>query len=120
MHARRPAAQQRSHARQQFGKGERLYQIVVGAQFEPSYPLVYGIAGGQNQHQRPSALLAQATENLPAIQPGEHHVENDQIELQFLREVQPIQSVCGDINDKSCLPKSLLQELGGFGFIFDD
>jgi hypothetical protein len=120
LRARRPAAQQRSHARQQFGKGERLYQIVVRAQFEPSYALVYGIASGQKKHQRAPAFLAQASENLPAIQPWEHHVENDEIELQFLREVQPIQSISGDIDDETRLPKSLLQELGGLGFIFDD
>ena len=61
------AAQQRSHARQQFRKCERLYQVVVRAQFEPSHALVYGIASGQKKHQRAPAFLAQPSENLPAI-----------------------------------------------------
>jgi hypothetical protein len=64
--------------------------------------------------------LAEASQNLPAVQSREHHVENDEIELQLLREVQPIQSILGDIYDETCLPKSLLQELGRFGFVFDD
>src|SRR5208337_1926717 len=104
----------------QFGKGERFYQVVVRAQFEPSDPLVYGVASGQKKHQRTPAFLAQASENLPAIQSWEHHIKNDEIKLQFLREVQPIQTISGDIDDKTCLPKSLLQELSGLGFIFDD
>jgi len=120
LRARRSTAQQRSDACQQFGKGERFYQIVVRAQFEPSHPLVYGIASGQKKHQRAPAFLAQARENLPAVQPWEHHVENDEIELQLLHEVQPIQSVSGDIDDETCLPKSFLQELGGLGFVFDN
>jgi hypothetical protein len=39
--------------------------------------------------------------------------------MQFLRQMQPIQSVFRDIYYKSCLSQSLLQELGGLGFIFD-
>jgi len=118
--ARRQTAQQRSHACQQFGKGRRFYQVVVRAQFEPSYPLVYGIASGQKKQQRAPTFLAQASQNLPPIQTWEHHVENDEIELQFLREVHPIQSISGDIDDETPFSKSLLPELGGLGFVFND
>jgi len=40
--------------------------------------------------------------------------------VQFLREVQAIQSISSDIDNEARLPKSLLQELGGLGFVFDD
>jgi hypothetical protein len=86
----------------------RFYQIVVRAQFEPSYPLVYRVASGQKKHQSAPSLSAQAAENLPAIQPWEHYVENDHIELQFLHKVQTIQSISGDIDDETCLSKSFL------------
>src|SRR5580700_5599512 len=95
LRTRRSAAQQRSHPGKQFGKGERLYQIVVRPQLESSYPLVYSVASGQKKHERAPAFLAQASENLPTIEAREHHVENDEIELQFLRKVQPVQSISG-------------------------
>src|SRR5580658_7629189 len=81
---------------------------------------MYFIASGQKKYQRAPALLAQASEHLPAIQPWQHHVENDEIEWQFSCEVQPIQSISGDIDNETCLSKSLLQELGGLGSIFDN
>jgi len=81
---------------------------------------VHGIASGQKKNRRTAAFLAQASENLPAIQAREHHVENDEVEVQLLGEVQAIQAIAGDINDKTSLPEPLLQELGGLGFIFDD
>ncbi len=98
---RRPTAEQRSHSCQQLGKGERLYQIVVRAQFEAPYALVHGIASRQEKHKGALTLLAQASENLPTIQTREHHIENDEIERQLLSEVQPIPSVAGDVDNKT-------------------
>ena len=64
--------------------------------------------------------MSQASQNLPAVQPWEHDVQNDQIEMHLLREVQSFESIFGDINDKTCFPESLLQELGCLCFIFND
>jgi hypothetical protein len=81
---------------------------------------MYGIASGEKKHQGATAFLAEATENLPAIQTGEHYVENDEIELEFLREVQTIQSIERNIDDEPCLSQPLLEELGGLDFVFYD
>src|SRR5208283_2703821 len=101
MRARRPTAKQRSRARQQFRKGERLYEVIVRAQFEASHPLVHGVASGKKKHRHALALLAQSSENLPSIETGKHHVENNQIEFQLLGEMQPVQSICCNINDET-------------------
>src|SRR5437867_3903583 len=46
------AAQERADAREQFGKGERFDQIIVGAKIESEYSVVDPVASGQNQNRR--------------------------------------------------------------------
>ncbi len=78
------------------------------------------VTRGQKKHRHLAARLAQSGQNLPAIQVGKHDVQNDEIELHFLRQVQPVQPVTGHVDNVARFAKSLLQELGGLGFVFDD
>ena len=44
----------------------------------------------------------------------------DQVELHFLRQVQPVDTVFCYVDDEPGFAKSFLQELSGLGFIFND
>src|SRR5579883_3064688 len=118
--ARWATTQQGAHARQQFGKSERLYQIIVSAQFESTHPLMNRIASSQKKHWYLTARLPQPVENFPTIQPRHHDVQNDEIELRFQRHVEPIQSVTCHIRDIARFSKAFLKKFGGLAFVFDD
>ena len=70
------AAQQRAHARQQLAQRERLDEVVVGAGVEARDAVVDLFAGGEHQHGRPVAALAQAPADLQAVDVGHRHVED--------------------------------------------
>jgi hypothetical protein len=53
--------------RQQFGKGERLDQVVIRAALQPKDAVLNRIAGGQQEHRRFGAAGAQGFEDLNAI-----------------------------------------------------
>ena len=46
LHTRRASAQQRTNACQQFGKGERFHEVIVGAELESANPLMNRVARG--------------------------------------------------------------------------
>ena len=52
------AARDRTDARHEFGKGERLDQIVVAAALQPFHPVVQSAHGGQEENGRDNAFVA--------------------------------------------------------------
>jgi hypothetical protein len=81
---------------------------------------MHRVTGGEEQHLRCLACPAQACQNLPAIQMGKHNVQDDHVKVRILRHPQPVQAICRYIDDEPRFSESLLQELGGFCFIFYD
>ena len=63
-------ARSRLRARQQFGKGERFDQVIVCAQLQAMYPVLDGIARGQEQHRRIPTGLAHGLQDLPTVATG--------------------------------------------------
>ena len=87
--ARRPA-QQRADARDQFGKGEGLDQIIVRPAFQAEDAVLDGIAGRQEQDGCFSAAGAERLENFDAAVAGQHPVEHDQIKRFCVEEEEPL------------------------------
>ncbi len=53
------ASQHRAHARKQFWKGERFYEIIVCAELESFHPIAHTIAGGKKQNRRADPIAPQ-------------------------------------------------------------
>jgi hypothetical protein len=75
----RPATHERAQAGKQLGERERLRQVVVGAAVESGHAILDSIAGGQHQYRGPGAGFAQPPASLEAVDPSEHHVEDDRV-----------------------------------------
>ncbi|MCY1416464.1 hypothetical protein D9M71_319710 [compost metagenome] len=57
--------------------------------------------------------------HLPAVEAGEHHVEDDQVVAAREGQVPAFQAVGGEIRVKAGFGHALAQELAGLGFVFD-
>ena len=77
--ARRPA-QERLDAREQLVAVERLRHVVVGPGAQSADVVRLGVAGSEHQH-RHLAQVSDPLEDLPAVELGHRHVEDDQIVL---------------------------------------
>ena len=115
--ARRAATQQGAYPRQQLGIGKRLDQIVVGAQFQPAHPVFHRIAGGEEQHRRVRRALAHHLHQLPAIEPGQHDVEDYQIERFLLDQVFAVDAVARDLHPVAGLLQPSLEVVGRLGLV---
>src|SRR5882757_8081949 len=73
-----------SNARQQFGKGEGLHQIVIAAGLEPLHAIVDSAHGGQVNH-RCRFLAAQRPDQFQAVQARKHSIDDDGTEVALER-----------------------------------
>jgi hypothetical protein len=71
--ARRPSA----HPRDQLAEGERLGQVVVGAELQPIDPVID--ARGRGEHQDPGAAPGELPAHLVAVQPRQVPVQHDHV-----------------------------------------
>ena len=99
------AAQHRADARQQFLGAERLGQIIVGAGVEPGHAVGLADARGQHDHRR-GAALAKLSQHFEAIQHGQHHVEDDQVEAALEGARQAGASIVRGLDLKTVLRES--------------
>ena len=76
---RRGAAAEGAHARDQLGEGERLAEVVVGAELEPRDAVLQGAGGGEHEHPRERALAGQAAADVVAGAPGQVAVEHEDV-----------------------------------------
>ena len=72
-------AEQRADACKQLLELERLDEIVVGPHVESLDALVHAVASGQHQDGDPVALVPEATGHREPVDPGHHHVEDDDV-----------------------------------------
>ena len=79
------AAEQRVDAGEQLGEGERLDEIIVGSLLQPVDAIVDRAERGQHQHRRRHACGAQRAQHRQAVEPGQHAIEDDEIELRRRR-----------------------------------
>ena len=62
-------------------EAERLRDVVVAAEREPSHLLLGAVAGREEQDRHPHAVGTEAPAHLEAVEVGEHHVEHDEVGL---------------------------------------
>jgi hypothetical protein len=74
------------------GAGERLDDVVVGAELEPDDAVGLGAAGGDHDHGQ-FALAAQDTADVAAVAVGQREVEQDEVRLGRPRGVERL--LCG-------------------------
>ena len=72
--------QQRTDAREQFRKGKRLDQVVIGAQIQTKHAILDAIAGRQDEDRRLEVTLSQGLQDLEPASAGKHQVEDHEIE----------------------------------------
>ena len=113
------APQDRPDARAQFAGVEWLGDIIVSAHFE-SDDAVHIVAAGGEHHHREFARLAEAPQDLEAVQAGEHNVEHYQV----VRAVQCLLESRGAVVSKLCLEAFALEEFleqqGQLSVVVDD
>ena len=91
-------AHDRPQPGQQLVRVERFVEIVVGPLIQGDRALA-GLAHLREQHDRqPAAVGPQAAQDLPAVEPGQQHVEDTAVRVQPLYQVQRGLAVGGDVN----------------------
>ena len=91
---RRGPAQRRAHARDELGQLERLRHVVVCAELEADDD-VDRVARGREDHDRDAARLADLPADLVAVEPGQHEVEDDEVERLAAEPLEPFSPVGG-------------------------
>ncbi len=113
-------AQQGAHPGEQFDEGERLHQVIVGALFEAAHAVLYGIAGGQEQHRYGHPGVAHAAQDLPAVTAGQHDVEDQQVVVAAQGQLLALVAIVAQVDGEACLGEPLAQVLADARFVFDD
>src|SRR5207244_6701543 len=71
----RSAPQQRANPGEQFGKCERLYQIIVCTQLESFHTVPHTVARSKKKNRRANSAAPQVCDNFPTIRSEEHTSE---------------------------------------------
>src|SRR5581483_3139222 len=74
------ATEQRAHAGAELSDRERLRDVVVGAELEPDHLVELVVAGGEHDD-RHRARRAQPTAYLEPVEPRQHDVEDDEVDV---------------------------------------
>src|SRR5581483_8862413 len=106
--------------REQLGYGERLDEIIVGAQVETAHAIVDAVAGRQDQHRRVDPLLTKRLQDVEAAPSRQHDVEHDEVEHFGARPEKPVFAVAGDRHLVVVARQRPGQHRGDFRFVFDD
>ena len=114
------AARERAQAREQLGERERLDEVVVGAGVEARDAVVDGVARREHQHGRPDTARAQAATGLEAVDPRQHHVQDDRVVVGALRHPERLFPVLGDVHRKSLLGQAASDQARHPEFILDN
>ncbi len=105
------AAQQRSHAREQFFHVEGLGEVVVGARVDAGHFLVPEVAGGEQQHRCGNAGSTPALENGEAIDHRQAQVQYDGVIRLHAAQVQGLFTVGCCVHGIACVHHGL-REVG--------
>jgi hypothetical protein len=116
----RPAAHERAQPGQQLAEVERLDQVVVGAGVQPLDAVLDRIAGGEHEDRRAHALVAQPAAGLEAVQPRQHHVEDDDVVRRGAGHPQRVLAADRDVGEQALLAQPLPDQGGQLHLVLDD
>ncbi len=84
------------------------------------YPVLDGIAGGQKQHRRIDTGLPHGLEDLPAVAPWQHHIQDQKVVIARQRQELASLAIGGQLYREAGLAQALMQVLASTGLVFDD
>ena len=116
----RAPAQQRTDAREQFGKRERLYQIIIRPELESLDAITHTVARGEKKNRCPEPGFAKFLDQRPSVFLWKHYIDNQQVELTTARQFKPTRAIIAGLDTESCFAKSLGEKPRGLFLIFDD
>ena len=79
------------------------FQVIVGALFEAAHAVLYGIAGGQEQHRYGHPGVAHAAQDLPAVTAGQHDVEDQQVVVAAQGQLLALVAIVAQVDGEACL-----------------
>jgi hypothetical protein len=114
-------AQQRAHPHQELVELERLGEIVVRALLETAYHVGRVVLGGEDQDRHVVARGARAARDLEARLPGQHHVQDHQVEWgRDLHALGCATSICQHLHLVALRLEVVGQAFGEMRLVFDD
>ena len=117
---RRRSPHQRLHAREQFGKGEGLGEVVVAAGLQAAHAIVHGVARAEDQHRHVLAAPAQRVDQREAVETGQAQIDDGDIGPYFDREREAALAIAGHVHREARLVQAVRHELGKGLVVFDD
>jgi hypothetical protein len=116
----RVAALQRMQPGDDLGEGERLGQVVVGAEVEPLD--TRSDVGGGREHEDPRRALGahELTAHLVAVDVGQVAIEDDDVVVDDGRAPESLIAVERDVDGESVAAKAAREGLGEPGLVFGD
>ncbi len=117
--ARWPTPQHGTNPRKQLREGERLHQVVVGAEVEAPNSVVHAVSGGEKQDWSLHRGVPQLRGHGPAVDLGKHDVKNDDVVLAGPRQVKPFLAVSGHIDSEPLLSEAFFEISRSLFLIFD-
>ena len=114
------AAEDGADAGEEFREGEGFDEVIVGAEFEAFDAVFDGIAGGEEEDGDGGAGAAEFLEDGPAVEAGEHDVEDDEGVLVGAGEVEGIEAAGGDVQQEAAFGEAFLEVEDGVGIIFNE
>ena len=93
----------------------RALKVIVGAKFQPLDAAIHLIARSQEQDRGLPGGAPHFAQNSPAIDPGKHHVEYDEIITFRQRQMQPVSPISRDIGHEASFGQSFLRNFSVFG-----
>ncbi len=117
---RTASTQQAAHPCQQLGKSKGLDQVIIGAQLQAVYAILYRIPRGEKQHRCIQPGATDGLQDLPAIAAGQHHVEDQQGVFTAQGQLLAGDAIGHQIGVEPGFAQALAQVLAGFGLVFDD
>ena len=113
---RRP---ERPHPRDQLDEGERLGQVVVGAEREARDLVLDRAARGQHDHPGEHALVGELAADLVAGHARQVAVEHDDVVARQRRLAVAVVAVERDVDRHALAAEAACDRLGQLGFVLD-
>src|SRR6267378_334166 len=112
-------ALQRTDTGEQYGKRERLRHIIVGSRIESLDDIGDGVASSKHQNGNVLLEFAEPARDLNAIHPGQHHIEEDKVEVRVLRKGKRREAVVGKAYGMTVFFEPSPEHLRHALFVFD-
>src|SRR3954453_18273390 len=104
----------------EFRKGERLYQVIVRAEFQPFHSIPHAVTRSQEQDWRLEAGLTELADDGPTVFLRQHHVYNQEVVFPSPRELEPGLAIMGDLDGELVFAQTLGQKSSRLFLVFDE